>query len=140
MIIEIIQGILISSFKLLAAMAPFLLFGFLFAGILNEFISADKIARHLGKRSFASVIKAALFGIPLPLCSCGVIPPTMALRKSGASRGAVLSFLIATPTSGVDSIFATYSLLGPFFAAYRVAASFVAGIFSGVMANFIDKI
>lgn len=139
MIIDIAKGIIVSSFELFAAMAPYLLFGFLFAGILNELISAEKIARHLGKSSFGSVIKAALFGIPLPLCSCGVIPPTMALRKNGASRGAVLSFLIATPTSGVDSIFATYSLLGPFFAAYRVAASFITGIFSGSMANLLDR-
>ena len=137
-LLEILIGILASSFDLLAAMAPYLLFGFLFAGILREFISAESIARHLGRSSFASVIKAALFGIPLPLCSCGVIPPTMALRKHGASRGAVLSFLIATPTSGVDSIFATYSLLGPFFAIYRVLASFVAGIFSGLTANLFD--
>ena len=138
-IVNIITGIVESSFDLLVAMAPYLLFGFLFAGILNEFISAEKIARHLGKSSVGSVVKAALFGIPLPLCSCGVIPPTMALRKAGASRGAVLSFLIATPTSGVDSIAATYALLGPFFAVYRVAASFFAGIFSGVVANFVDR-
>jgi uncharacterized protein len=138
-VINIIIGILNSSLDLLIAMAPYLLFGFLFAGILKEFISAEKIAKHLGKSSVGSVVKAALFGIPLPLCSCGVIPPTMALRKAGASRGAVLSFLIATPTSGVDSIAATYSLLGPFFAVYRVVASFFAGIFSGIVANVLDK-
>lgn len=138
-LLNIIIGILSSSLDLLIAMAPYLLFGFFFAGILNEFISAEKIAQHLGKSSIGSVVKAALFGIPLPLCSCGVIPPTMALRKAGASRGAVLSFLIATPTSGVDSIAATYSLLGPFFAVYRVVASFFAGIFSGIVANLLDK-
>ena len=139
LIINIVWGILISSFELLKDMAPYLLFGFFVAGILHEFISAELIARHLGKSSLGSVLKAAIFGVPLPLCSCGVIPPTMALRKAGASRGSVLSFLIATPTSGVDSIAATYSLLGPLFAAYRVAASFVAAIFSGVTANILDK-
>ena len=106
---------------------------------MHEFVSAELIAKHLGKSSFGSVLKAAVFGVPLPLCSCGVIPPTMALRKAGASRGSVLSFLIATPTSGVDSIAATYSLLGPLFAAYRVAAGFAAAIFSGVTANFFDR-
>ena len=137
--IHTIWGVLVSSLDLLRAMAPYLLFGFIFAGILNEFISTEKVARHLGKSSFGSVLKAALFGIPLPLCSCGVIPPTMTLRKSGASRGSVLSFLIATPTSGVDSILATYSLLGPFFAVYRVFASFVAALFSGLAANVLEK-
>ncbi|RPH99135.1 MAG: hypothetical protein EHM72_11975 [Calditrichaeota bacterium] len=134
-LIDITMGILASSFELLKEMAIYLLFGFLVAGILNEFISAEKIARHLGKNNFSAVFKAAVFGIPLPLCSCGVIPPTIALRKAGAGNGAVLSFLIATPTSGVDSIAATYSLLGPFFAAYRVLSSFVVAIFTGSLAN-----
>ncbi|HPG38615.1 MAG TPA: permease [bacterium] len=139
MIIDFVFGVLKSSYVLLKEMAPYLLFGFLSAGILREFISTEQIARHLGKNSFGSVVKAALFGVPLPLCSCGVIPPTMTLRNAGASRGAVLSFLIATPTTGVDSIFATYSLLGPVFAVYRVAASFFAGIFSGIAANLFDS-
>ncbi len=139
MIIDFIFGVLKSSFVLLLEMAPYLLFGFLGAGLLREFISTEQIARHLGKNSFGSVIKAALFGIPLPLCSCGVIPPTMTLRNAGASRGSVLSFLIATPTTGVDSIFATYSLLGPVFAVYRVIASFIAGLFTGIVANLFDK-
>ncbi len=138
MIFNLIFGILKSSFDLLKEMAPYLVFGFLSAGILREFISAEKIAKHLGKSSLGSVVKAALFGIPLPLCSCGVIPPTMALRNAGASKGSVLSFLIATPTTGVDSIFATYSLLGPVFAVYRVVASFLAGLFSGFSANLLD--
>jgi copper ion binding protein len=136
---DIVWGVLTNSFDLLMDMGPYLLLGFFVAGILHEFVSAEQIARHLGKSSLGSVLKAALFGIPLPLCSCGVIPPTMALRKAGASRGSVLSFLIATPTSGVDSIAATYSLLGLPFAIYRVAASFVAAIFSGVSANLLDK-
>lgn len=136
-LVQTIVGIFNSSFTLAKEMAPYLLFGFLVAGILNEFITPEKIARHLGRSSFGSVFKAALFGVPLPLCSCGVIPPTMALRKGGASPGAVLSFLIATPTSGVDSIAATYSLMGPFFAAYRVAASFFAAILTGTVANVL---
>ena len=136
--LHILYEILKSSYSLLLAMSPYLLFGFFFAGLLHQFISAEKIAKHLGKNSFGSVIKAALFGIPLPLCSCGVLPPTMALRKAGAGRGAVLSFLIATPTTGIDSIFATYSLLGPFFAVYRVIATFIAAIFSGIMANITE--
>lgn len=137
MILDTLYGILIGSFNLLREMAPYLLLGFLVAGILNEFVTPEKIARHLGRASFSSVLKAALFGIPLPLCSCGVIPPTAALRKAGAGHGAVLSFLIATPTSGVDSIAATYSLMGPFFAAYRVVASFIAAIFTGTVANLL---
>ncbi|MDZ7724885.1 MAG: permease [candidate division KSB1 bacterium] len=138
LIINTIKGIAVNSFELLLDMAPYLLFGFFFAGILHEFISTEKIAAHLGKKRMSSVFKSALFGIPLPLCSCGVIPPTMTLKKAGASRGSVVSFLIATPTTGVDSIMATYALLGPFFAVYRVIASFTAGIFSGILTNLTD--
>ena len=136
---DVIKGIALESFILFSEMAPYLVLGFLFAGLLNEFISTEKIARHLGRGNLSSVIKAAVFGIPLPLCSCGVIPPTMTLRRNGASRGSVMSFLIATPTSGVDSILATYSLLGPLFAAYRVAAGFAAAVLTGVAANLFDK-
>lgn len=132
---EIFLGISVSAYELFGTMAPYLLFGYFFAGLLHVFIKPGAIISHLGKNNFRSVVKAALFGVPLPLCSCAVIPAALSLRKEGASRGAVLSFLISTPTTGVDSILATYSLLGVFFTIYRVAASFFTGITSGVLAN-----
>ncbi len=103
------------------------------------FFSPEKVSRHLGRGKASSVVKAALFGIPLPLCSCGVIPTAISLRRQGANKGATLSFLSSTPTTGVDSILATYSLLGPLFAIYRVLSSFVAGVFCGMLANFSMK-
>ena len=136
---DVITGILKEAYDLFGRMAPFLLFGYFFAGILNVFIKAETISAHLGGNSFKSVLKAALFGVPLPLCSCAVIPAALSLRKEGASRGAVLSFLISTPTTGVDAIFATYSLLGAFFTVYRVLASLVMGILSGALANVCLK-
>ena len=135
----VVTGILEASYDLFRRMAPFLLFGYFFAGMLHVFLKKGAILSHLGKNDLKSVIKASLFGVPLPLCSCAVIPAAMSLRKEGASKGATLSFLISTPTSGVDSIFATYSLLGAFFAVYRVIASFIAGIFSGMLANLFLK-
>jgi len=134
-----IFGILNESLLLLYAMSPYLLFGFFFAGLLHAFISLDWIARHLGKSSVGSVIKAVVLGIPLPLCSCGVIPAAIMLNKKGASRGAVTSFLIATPITGVDSMFATYSLMGFFFAIFRVVASSITAIVAGILGNLILK-
>jgi len=128
-----------SSLELFLEISPFLLFGFLFAGLLHGFINRDKIFAHLGERTWLSVIKASLFGVPLPLCSCGVIPVAYSLRKSGATKGATLSFLISTPTTGVDSILATYGLLGPLFAIVRPLAAFFGGIFAGGIANAIFK-
>ncbi len=136
---SVVISILVESFNLLIEMAPWLLMGFFFAGVLYVFFPKEKVTRHLGGKGLLSVIKSALFGVPLPLCSCGVIPVVTSLRKQGASKGACLSFLISTPTSGVDSIFVTYSLLGPLFAAYRVIASFITGIFSGLLANIFTK-
>ena len=136
---NITKGVWRESFWLLNRMAPYILFGFLFAGIIHIFLSPEKIAKHLGKGNFFSVIKASLFGIPLPLCSCGVIPAALALRREGASIGAVLAFLISTPTTGIDSIFATYSLIGGVFTAYRIAASFATGVLAGVLANMFIK-
>jgi len=138
-LISTLTGVIKEAYFLFGEMSPYLLFGFFFAGILHIFIDTKVISRHLGQNNFLSVIKASLFGIPLPLCSCSVIPAAMSLRREGASKGAVLSFLITTPTTGVDSIFATYSLLGGFFAAYRVVASFITGVLSGAAANFILK-
>ena len=89
---NIITGIFKESLLLLNKMAPYLVFGYLFAGVLHIFVKTETVSRHLGKSSLGSVVKASLFGIPLPLCSCSVIPAAMSLRKEGASRGAVLSF------------------------------------------------
>ena len=97
---------------MMAEMAPYLLLGFFFAGLLRAFIPKEIYNKHLAPRNMKSVVKAAALGIPLPLCSCGVIPTTVGLRKEGASHGACTSFLIATPQTGVDSIAATYSLMG----------------------------
>lgn len=137
--IDIIRGIAVESLDLFVRMSPYLLFGFFFAGLLHAFISLDWIARHLGRSSVGSVLKAVLLGIPLPLCSCGVIPAAIALRKKGASRGATISFLIATPITGVDSILATYSLLGLLFTVFRVLASSLTAIVAGLFANAFVK-
>ncbi len=124
---------------LINEMSPYLLLGFLLAGIMHAFLPQGYYGRFLGKRSLGSVINAALFGIPLPLCSCGVIPTAMSLRKEGASKGATVSFLIATPQTGVDSIIATYSLMGIPFAIIRPVAALVTSLFGGTVVNLSDK-
>jgi uncharacterized membrane protein YraQ (UPF0718 family) len=117
----------------LSDMAPYLLFGFLMAGLLSVFLSPELVERHLGTGRFLPVVKASLFGVPLPLCSCSVIPVAASLRQHGANRGATTAFLISTPQTGVDSIFVTYSLLGLVFAIFRPVAAFLAGLFGGMV-------
>ena len=117
-------------------MAPFLLFGFLAAGLLSVLVSPEWIERHLGRGRLAPVIKASAFGVPLPLCSCSVIPVATSLRRHGASRGAVTAFLISTPQTGVDSIFATFGLLGLTFAIFRPIAALISGVLGGVVVAF----
>ena len=123
---------------LINEMSPYLLLGFLLAGLMHSFIPGRYYTKFLAKKSFRSVINAALFGIPLPLCSCGVIPTAMSLRKEGASKGAVASFLIATPQTGVDSIIATFSLMGLPFAIVRPIAALLTAVFGGAMVNITD--
>ena len=120
-------------------MSAYLLLGFIFAGILHVFIKQKSIVKYLGKNNFKSVANAALIGVPLPLCSCGVIPTGVSLAKNGASKGAAVSFLISTPQTGVDSIFATYSLLGLPFALARPIVAFVSGILGGLLTNAFNK-
>jgi len=118
------------------AMAPYILFGLLFAGILHELVPDTIVSKHLGNSSIISVIKATVFGIPLPVCSCGVIPLATSIKKSGASNGSTLAFLISTPITGVDSILATYGMFGWAFTIYRVITSMVISTIAGVIANF----
>ncbi len=121
-------------------MAIYLLLGFFFAGILHSFLPEGFVSRHVGKRGVLSSLKAALFGVPLPLCSCGVVPTSLSLKKSGASKGAVVSFLISTPQTGFDSIAATYSLLGGLFAIFRVVVAFITGVIGGILTDlFVNK-
>ena len=124
---------------LINKMSPYLLLGFLLAGIMHAFLPSRLYRRYLGGSSFRSVVNAALLGVPLPLCSCGVIPTAMSLRREGASKGAAVSFLIATPQTGVDSIFATYSLMGLHFALLRPLAALVTALFGGELVNLFDK-
>ena len=134
--IDFVINIISATIELWTAMAPYLLVGMFIAGILHVFIGTDFITRHLGKNNLVTIIKASLFGIPLPICSCGVIPVAASLKKEGASKSATLSFLVSTPTTGADSILASYSLLGPLFAIFRPLAAFATGITIGVL-NFI---
>ena len=119
--------------NLYSQMAFWLLLGFTLAGILYLVIPRSAIVRYMGKESLSAAWKASLLGVPLPLCSCGVIPTAMGLRKQGASRAATISFLISTPQTGVDSIAVTYSFLGPIFAIFRPIAAFLSGVIGGVL-------
>lgn len=117
---------------MLSEMSPYILLGFLIAGVMHAFVAQRVFSRHLAGRGWKSVVKAALVGVPLPLCSCGVLPTAIAMRRNGASRAASTSFLVATPQTGVDSIAATWSLLGPAFAVVRPVAALVTAVLGGV--------
>lgn len=136
---ETIATFLTDFWDVLAEMAPYLLFGFAVAGLLSVFISTEWVQKHLGRGRFGPILKAAAMGVPMPLCSCGVIPVSASLRKQGAGAPAAVSFLISTPQTGVDSIMVTYSLLGPVFAIYRPLAALVSGIVGGLIASLLGE-
>lgn len=131
-----LKHLIYAFINILNEMSPYILLGFLIAGLLQVFVSPARLSRHLAGGGWKPVFKAAMFGIPLPLCSCGVLPTAVALRRQGASKGASTSFLIATPQTGVDSIAATYALLGLPFAILRPIAA-LTGAFAGGLA--VDK-
>ena len=119
-------------------MGIYILFGLLAAGVLHQLIREEWIQKHLGKNTHGSVYKAALYGTPLPLCSCSVIPFAATLRRNGASKGATLSFLISTPITGIDSILATFGMFGGVFTLYRVASSVIIAITAGLLMNVFE--
>lgn len=135
MLLEILE----SCWNILAEASPYLLFGFFAAGLLKGLIPDALVARHLGGSSKRSVIKASLFGIPLPLCSCGVIPAAIGLRRQGAGRGASAAFLVSTPESGVDSIAITYALLDPVMTILRPVAAFATATVTGLLINLLPE-
>ena len=124
-----------SLLNVVCEMAPYLLLGFLIAGILHVFVPQGFYRKYLSKDNKLAVLWAALLGVPLPLCSCGVIPTAIGLRNEKASKGAVASFLIATPQTGIDSILATFSLMGLGFAIIRPAAALITGVCGGWLVN-----
>lgn len=133
------MSLLTNFVSLFVESAPWLLLGFVVAGVMKAFIPDGMLARHLGKPGFSSTLKAALLGAPLPLCSCGVIPAAVGLRRGGASRAATTSFLISTPETGVDSISISYALLGPFMAVIRPIAAVTSALTAGLLAGSDDK-
>ncbi|MGB7063104.1 MAG: permease [Candidatus Zixiibacteriota bacterium] len=119
--------------------SPWLILGFLFSALIHAFIGERFIRQHLGGGGFASVWKATVFGIPLPICSCGVIPLAAGLRKDGASKAATMSFLVSTPTTGIDSIFVTYAFLGATFAIVRPISALFGGLLVGALVSLLVK-
>ena len=113
--------------------APWLLMGFSVAGLMKAFVPSQVLAKHLGEPGLLATVKAALLGAPLPLCSCGVIPAALGLRRSGASKAATTSFLISTPETGVDSVAVSYAMMGPFMAIIRPIAAISTAITAGLL-------
>lgn len=132
------ETVWLAFWELSVDMGIYILAGLLIAGMLHQWIEETSIRRHLGSATQGAVYKAALVGIPLPLCSCSVIPFAASLRRSGASRGATLSFLISTPITGVDSILATFGMFGWAFAFYRLISSIVIAVAAGLLMNRFD--
>ena len=130
-----VQGFFTSLLSVVCEMAPYLLLGFLIAGVLHVFVPQKFYANYLSRNNKLSVLWAALLGIPLPLCSCGVIPTAIGLKNEKASKGAIASFLIATPQTGIDSILATFSLMGLGFAIIRPVAALITGVCGGLLVN-----
>ncbi len=120
-------------------MSFYIMIGLLMVGILNSFVNRKWIVKQVGKNNILSVIKAAVIGVPLPICSCGVVPMAVELKKSNASNGAVNSFLISTPQTGVDNIIATWGIIGPFMAIFRAVSAFISGIIGGIVTNIFSE-
>jgi uncharacterized membrane protein YraQ (UPF0718 family) len=134
---NLIQASLHHSWDLFLESSTYILFGLLISGLLRVFLNPGSVARHFGRGRFSSVFKASLLGIPIPLCSCGVLPAAAALKKQGANNGATTAFLISTPESGVDSISITYALLDPIMTLIRPLVAFITAFLAGISENLL---
>jgi uncharacterized membrane protein YraQ (UPF0718 family)/copper chaperone CopZ len=136
---DVVVEYLVGLVELVNEMSPYLMMGFFFAGLLRVVFPKQLITRYMGQRNIQSVLNASLLGVPMPLCSCGVLPAGIGFYRNGASRGSTVSFLISTPQTGVDSILATYALLGLPLAIIRPVAALLTGIAGGLMGNGVDR-
>lgn len=136
---DTIPGILMESWQVLNAFAVYCLIGLCMSGFLKSIMPDALVERHLGGNDFRSVVKAALLGIPLPLCSCGVMPVAAGLRRQGAGNGPTTAFLIATPETGVDSIAVTYALLDPLMTVIRPVAAFFTALTAGALVSRLPE-
>lgn len=132
---ETVMGIVLATWDMYLDAAPWLIVGIVAAGLIHAFLPEGLLGKWLGGNGVGSVFKAAIIGAPLPLCSCGVLPAAVGLRKEGASKGATVSFLISTPETGPDSVAISYALLGPIMAVARPVAAVLSAIFSGLLTN-----
>ena len=132
---DTVIAITAAAWKLLRDAAFYILFGLLISGLLKIFLNPGMVVRHLGTGRFLPVFKAALLGVPIPLCSCGVLPASLGLKKQGANNGATTAFMIATPESGIDSIAITYALLDPIMTVARPVAAFLTAAAAGIAEN-----
>jgi uncharacterized membrane protein YraQ (UPF0718 family)/copper chaperone CopZ len=139
MIIDVLINVIEEIWEFTLIVSPWLILGFLFSALIHAFVGERFIRRHLGGGGFAPVWKATVFGIPLPICSCGVIPLAAGLRNDGASKSATMSFLVSTPTTGIDSIFVTYAFLGATFAIVRPISALVGGLLVGLLIILLVK-
>ena len=134
-----IISIFFEAWHLLLESSLYVILGLIVSGLLRVFLSPSAVSRQLGQGRFKSVFKAALLGIPLPLCSCGVLPAAVSLRKQGANTGATTAFLISTPESGVDSMAITYALLDPLMTVARPLAAFSTAAAAGIAENIFNR-
>ena len=134
---DFIENVFSQAGSLLLESSVYILFGLTVSGLMHVFLNPSSVVRHFSKGRFRSVIKAAVLGIPIPLCSCGVLPAAVALRKRGANKGATTAFLISTPESGIDSIAITYALLDPIMTVARPVAAFITATAAGITENLV---
>lgn len=132
---ETLTQIITQTWAMIAEMGPYLLLGFGISALLYRYLRESWVEGLMGQRKFSSILWGSVIGVPMPLCSCGVIPVTMSLHSKGASKGATVSFLTSTPQTGVDSFLATYGMLGPVFAAYKLVVAFLSGILVGTVTD-----
>jgi hypothetical protein len=137
--LDLVIGIIRECWQLLLEASPYVLLGFFATGLLKALVPAETIVRHLGKSSTGAVLKASIFGVPLPLCSCAVIPAAIGLRKQGASKGASAAFLVSVPETGVDSVAITWALLDPVMTFVRPFSAFVTATVTGLLINLLPE-
>jgi len=134
--LDFLYKIIASAWSMLNSSSPWMIFSFVIAGILHEFLKPEKIQKTaIGSTKISGVFWTTISGMLIPICSCGTIPLGISMYYSGAYLGPTLTFMTSSPMINPLAIILAWGLLGKEITIIYIITGFVAPMLIGMIAN-----
>lgn len=134
--VDFILRILNSTWNMLNSSSAWMIFSFVVAGILHEFLKPEKVQKtSIGSKKVRGVFWTTVSGMFIPICSCGTIPLGISMYYGGAYLGPTLAFMTSTPMINPIALVLAFGLLGREVAVIYLLTGFAAPMIIGITAN-----